>query len=246
MMEDLDDNIEIFLRPVSEISARMSILLSTGFRLILETDSGEDTDDESYSAETERFERVAWLRATFGEIVTIGEMDMLGTPLGELAEEFAEDHAFDRESALALGWVLGLADQLTGNQEAQQAIEALEEMAPRPWDRSDKLAKRFIPRSEEDVWAERERWYLVRLRGLADDVVAVSERSNLMIDILNEARECGLTVRNGDLDIAGTIFSRLDQDSRETLLGSADAYAKALTWACGLGESWDDVPVDDV
>ncbi|MEJ7839474.1 MAG: hypothetical protein WKF81_11700, partial [Thermomicrobiales bacterium] len=202
MTDSTNDDIEIFLRPVAELSARMSILLSTGFRLVLETDSVEDSDEESYSAETERFERVAWLRATFGDTVAESELDMLGTPVGELSEDVADNHAFDRESALALGWVLGLADQLTGNQSAQVAIEALEDVAPRPWDRGDKLIKRFIPRSEEEVWAERERWYLVRLRGLADDVVSASERSALMTDILNEARECGLTVRNGDLDVA--------------------------------------------
>jgi hypothetical protein len=38
----------------------------------------------------------------------------------------------------------------------------------------------------------------------------------------------------------------LDEDAKIAILATTDAFVHALTWACGLGSSWEDVPLDDL
>lgn len=245
-MAEYDDDIEIVLRPLPDLAARMTILIASGFRLILESGFVQDSEDETYSAETERFEYLSWLRATFDQAISEDERVVLSTPVGELTEVDIDTHAFDSEAGLAIAWTLGLVDTLDLELPPQAAIESLQELVPRPWDRADKLNKRLATRTEEEVWRVRDHWYLIRLRGLCDDIDHPTERMSLMKDILADARLSGFPIRNDDLSIGGTRFSSLTQDAQSVLLGTADAYIKALTWCCGLGTSWDDVPIDEV
>lgn len=240
-----DDDIDIVLRPLPDLTARMSILMASGFRLMLESGFTQDSDDETYSAETERFEYLSWLRATFDDAIGEDEHVAFSTPVGELTEVDADSHAFDNESGLAIAWSLGLVEALDLDLPPHEAIEFIRDLVPRPWDRPDKLNKRLSPRSEEDVWRVRDFWFLIRLRGLCDDIERENERSSLMTDILADARLSSFPIRNDDLSINGNRFSSLTQDAQSVLLGTADAYIKALTWACGLGSSWDDVPIDE-
>lgn len=242
-MTDYDDEIDITLRPAGELMGRLSLLLSTSRRVSFE-DQATDADDEvAYALETDRFELFEWVRKTIPRIPTDTELAHLQTPIGKLSDDLAIEHSTDAEAALALGWVLGLVSNLTFDLPASAETEMLEEIAPKPWDRLDKLSKRLRIRDEATVWAERDKWYLIYLRELADE----SENPEAFhADIVADATEVGLLTKNGDLLIGKVPYSQLDSDFRMVLSGTAEAYVKAFTWACGLGDTWDDVPIDDV
>ena len=243
MTEYDDDEIDITLRPAGELMGRLSLLLSTSRRISFEDQAAEATEDDTYALETDRFELFEWVRKTIPRIPTVGELVHLQTPIGRLSDDLVDQHSTDAEAALALGWILGLVPHLTFDLPATSETELLEELAPKPWDRLDKLAKRLRIKDEAEVWAERDKWYLVFLRELVDE----SERpEEFLADIVADAAEVGFPIRDGDLLVGKVPFSRLDSDFRMVLTGTAEAYVKALTWACGLGETWDEVPIDDI
>jgi hypothetical protein len=242
-MTDIDDEIDVTLRPSEEILGRMTLLFTTSRRVELEERSYDADDDDIYALETDRFEIHEWVKKTFPDIPTPAELNLLGTAVGELDEESTENHATDAESALALGWILGLTDHLGFDVPAVSDIEALAESAPQPWDRPDKLAKLVKVRDEAEAWAERDRWYLVYVRGIVD---SASDRDSILPDLASDAKASGLSVRNNELIIGDENYATLTQDFKTVLTGTAEAYVRALTWACSFGSSWDDVPFDEI
>jgi hypothetical protein len=242
-MTDIDDEIDVTLRPSEEILGRMTLLFTTSRRVELEERSYEADDDDIYALETDRFEIHEWVKKTFPEVPTTDELNLLATAVGELDEQTTENRATDAVSALALGWVLGLTEHLSFDVPAFADIEALAETAPQPWDRPDKLAKLVSVRDEAETWAERERWYLVYIRGVVDPA---SDRDSILPDLASDAMASGLSVRNNELIIGDESYATLTQDFKTVLTGTAEAYVHALTWACGFGSSWEDVPFDEI
>ena len=242
-MTDIDDEIEVNLRAVDEILNRMTLLCATSRRVELEDQSEEANDDDVYALETDRFELHEWVKQTFSTDLIDSELSLLATPVGEFAEQITEDHATDAESALALGWILGLVDHLSFDVPAVADIESLNDIVPQPWDRADNLVKQVRLRDEEEVWSERERWYLVYVRGIVD---SSSDRDLVLPDLASDAAASGLPIRNGELLIGEESYATLTQDFKTVLTGTAEAYVRALTWASGFGTTWDDVPIDDI
>jgi hypothetical protein len=245
-MTDQYDEIDIELRPAGEISRRLTVLLATSRRLELEQDAAEAGNQDLYAVETDRFEISSWIRATQAQAITEAEQSFLRTPAGEASEEQLERHALDSACSVALAWVLGIVPDLGLDAANPATIELLREIGPKPWNAADAFRQAITLREESEVWQQRERFYLLRLRGLLDEVTDAPERRAAIQDVVADAGQLGLPVRDGDLVILAIRFADLDEDTKASVLAAADAYVHALTWACGFGNSWDDVQLDDL
>jgi hypothetical protein len=245
-MSDEYDEIDIDLRSAETISRRLTVLLAIGRRYDLEFEIANVHGQEEYAAETDRFDLYSWIRSTMPGQVTEPELAFLRTPAGRATSRQLDRHAFDSDSAIALGWVLGLVPALTVVPGSQLSADHLRGIAPSPWDSPDAFKESITMRDELIVWEERERLYLVRLRGLLDDVTDPVERREAIEDVLVDAELAEIPTHNKDILVGSSRFADLDVDTKSIALTLTDAYLHALTWACGFGASWEDVPIDDL
>lgn len=241
-MSHIDDTIDIDLRSPEEIAARMTILLATSLRESMEY--GDESEPDAYGSETDRFDLYAWARSTYREFLSPRELDFLAAPAGSPDDDTVLNFAMDGMSALALGWALGLVDTIPTGDRAAVPLEAIRATAPKPWDRADKLLRKLEPRREEDVWRERERWDLRRIRFLLEQVEDDAERQDALADLTTDALGLEMRTTGEDIFIDDRTVADLDDDEFAVIAASIDATVRALTWACGVGGDWDDVSAD--
>jgi hypothetical protein len=242
-MTDNYDEIDINLRPVGEIYARFAALGATAQRVDLEFESDEADEEMIYDLETARFDLSSWSRSALRSTLTASERGLIASAIADTDEETFEGHLFDYAATSALAWVLGIADEIPEPGASTETLAGISSRLPRPWDKLDRVPNRIQLRDEELVWEERERWYLRHFRGLLeqDDSGMLA-----MPDVLADARNLGLGISNDDLLVGSVPYGELGEEERAIVDGYTDACARALTWACGFGTSWDDVPYDDL
>jgi hypothetical protein len=221
----------------------MVALLATSQRE--EMEYADEVGDDGYSVETDRFDLHSWIRATFPDALTPKESAFLWSPIGDPDDTEIEAFMMDAEAAVAIGWTLGLVED--GDLSADHAgrIDHLRSIAPKPWDRADKLRKRIDLRSENAVWTARERWYLRHVRILLEDVDAPHDRADAISDVVADAATLDLDTEDGDILFAGKRLEQLDDEEFAMITSVVDAWTRALTWACSLGGEWDDLAIDE-
>ena len=244
-----EDEVDIELRSPLEIGQRLVALSAIADRQNLEFMLGDAPGDSAYELETDWFDLLAWARRELGEFLLPGEMEILKTPPGSLNLEVLTPATYALEQAVALAWASEIIPDhhvaLPLNEDFHSQHEAVERWRPKPWDVPDRKLRKLSLRSEESVWDERERfatariWWLTSF-GAANDVNETSE--SLWASV----------VENNWEDEASSLFptfdsmQEIDEETRRFLIGSLEEIVRALTWTCGLGTNWDDVPWDDL
>lgn len=244
-VSDLDeDELEINLRPATEVGRRLLVLATLIEHLTLEDAGAADADEQA----ARLFDLREWLRAEeIWPAMTQDEVLLVAGP----APLPADDDPFSLQETIeafaALAWCLHLAEQLEAGVPAN--VDAIIETLPHPWEATAAWLGRLQLRSLDDVAAQREAAELWTWRLLTEaDLYAASaaERDELREVIRateREGRSAGLLPRGGFL-VQGRNISTLNVSERNSLLAAMLARLKTLNWVCGYGERWDDVPLD--
>ncbi len=242
---DDDDSLEITLRPVAEVAARLIALATVVRRAALELDPSGD-------AEGERFDIAAWLREEHvTPLLTEDERRLVETRVGGLDRDVAEDASWRIESVAVLAWAAGLADELPSYELPSPPADVLA-LIPEPWDKVQPFRAEIELRSEEEVAAAREQAELWQWRGqilTAEDgesMAATPEMRQVIREVAADSARAGLFERSisNDFPVAGRPYRNLAEDERALLTDLASERLRALNWLCGFGSSWDDAPTD--
>jgi hypothetical protein len=246
---DGDEEIDINLRPAAEVGRRLVVLATLCRRAFLESAS-DDLDPED-DPETERFDLETWLDDQgLGAEQTIWERQFLNTAVGALAEDEARAGTWNAEALVALGWAVGLIDQMpdpVGPTDPAPVLSA----TPAPWDDPRSWIASIELRPEETVALERERAEIWLWRAEIEDERrqlrgrALSTLESDLREVVRESAEAGLlTSPDADFPVSSRPFHTLDQETIDLVAGVAGVRLHALNWLCGFGTSWDDVPLD--
>lgn len=240
-----DDSLEITLRPVAEVAARLIALATVVRRAALELDPSGD-------AEGERFDIAAWLREEHvTPLLTNEERSLVETRVGGLDRDVAEDASWRIESVAVLAWAAGLTDELPSYELPSPPADVLA-LIPEPWDKVQPFRAEIELRSEEEVAAAREQAELWQWRGqilTAEDgqsLAATPEMRQVIREVAADSARAGLFERSisNDFPVAGRPYRNLAEDERALLTDLASERLRALNWLCGFGSSWDDAPTD--
>jgi hypothetical protein len=99
-------------------------------------------------------------------------------------------------------------------------------------------------RPAEELWEERQRWFLVCLRATINLIDDETERSDALSELLTACAELDLPMKDGDLVILDKPFSSLNVDELDRLTNSAIAFEQALAWVCDVNRGWKETPPD--
>ena len=243
--DEMDDTLEIVLRPPAEVAARLIALATIVRRCALELDPTGD-------AEGDRFDLAAWLREErVTPLLTAGELRIVETRVGGLARDVAEDGSWRVESVAVLAWAAGLTDELPSYDLPAPPADILA-LVPEPWDKVHPFRAAIALRSEEEIAAAREQAELWQWRGelLAPEdgqsLAATPEMRQVIREVAADSARAGLFERpiGNDFPVAGRPYRQLPEDERVLLTDLAAERLRALNWLCGFGASWDDAPTD--
>ncbi|MGH2533776.1 MAG: DUF4272 domain-containing protein [Thermomicrobiales bacterium] len=241
-----DDEIDIELRSLEEISGRLIILASLLRRGHL--DEADDGDD----AARERFDLRHWLiDQNIQRYATDDEGRVLDAPLGALTPADVDDIAVTGESLVALGWAVGLVDVIPPYDRFASPADLLATI-PAPWDAAARFASGLHPRDDDVIAAERERaeLWLWRAEIEAEHLTAGGpERAEIEAVIRDTARDAvaaGLIQihTSHDFALSGQPFRDHSAETREAIAIIAERRLHALNWLCGFGRDWAHVPLD--
>jgi hypothetical protein len=243
--DDLDDSVDITLRPSAEVAVRLVALTAVVRRSMLELDPSGD-------AEGDRFDLAAWLREErLTALLTDEEQRMIETRLGGLPREQAEDAGWRIEAVAVLAWAAGLSDERP-LYHLPAPPDVILSLVPEPWDKVQTFRQSVQLRSEEEIaWAREEaelwRWrgQLERDEGLGG-AAAQAEIRQLVRQVAADSARTGLFERpvGQDFPVAGRPYRDISADEQELLTDIASERLRALNWLCGFGTSWDDTPLD--
>jgi hypothetical protein len=243
-----DDEVEIELREARVVAERCIVLSTLVRRVWLESSIGTASMDE---LETEAFDLREWLRTEdLREELTATERDLLARPIGQLDPESIAAAAWQAEGLATLGWALGLTDLLPPAELGDLMVVVRQ--VPSPWERSASWLSQRELRSEAAIARERERAEIWAWRmGLEPARRAASsqeraEHDAAIREVSQEALAAGLldSVVNDDFAIDNRPLSAVDPADLDKLTALSEERLCALNWLCGLGESWDTVPLD--
>ncbi len=243
--DSIDDTIEINPRPVEDLARRTTLLVTLIRRALLETP--DDTDDtDTFARETDRFELYSWARREFMSIITGDERSVLESPVGELGLNAINWCLSASIPARALLWALNAQHSLSPADTPAAEMDILMGWAPEPWEEFDRLARRNVRRPEEELAQERERWELWYWRATltAEDVQPGETLRDTVAEVARDAERADLiNVVENDFAVEGRPFSLLSPDEQDRAAELAEGYLIALNWVCGIGASWEDVPL---
>ncbi|HEY7031246.1 MAG TPA: DUF4272 domain-containing protein [Thermomicrobiales bacterium] len=244
-----DQEIEINLRPPSEVARRLIALAALCRRAFLESPSGSAELDEAPDAEA--FDLVTWLdEHDLARDLTKEERRLLDTPVGALSRDEMRAGTWNAEALLALGWAGGLLparlDPIAPG-DPQPVLGSV----PSPWSSPAAWIESFDLRSEEEIAGERERAEVWLWRAEIEDERRhlsgrrLAELETDIRDVVRESVESGILRRGAhdDFPVEGRPFRTLQEDRVDLIATIAAVRLHALNWLCGFGSSWDDVPL---
>lgn len=242
---DLDDSIDIQVRPARELFGRAALLAALGRRGLIE----RGIEADPMAAETDRFDLQAWARVELGLWMSPEDLHVLQAPAGSLIDEEVVYCAEALISASTIGWCIG-AFGASGRYLPIISDGAPERdtlaWIPAPWTQLRSRLRLIKVRGDEELARERERWELIVWRmALFDETGHKQDEDAALQDVVAELQKGGLIgTASGDFAREdGTPFRELDQDHQDQLDVEATLRLQALNWVCGFGEDWDDVPL---
>jgi hypothetical protein len=246
-----DESIDINLRSIDEIAARMVVLAAIIRRAMLELPLEEDETEDEFTADGERFDLIAALSTgVFPSITTQAEVIFVSTQVGNAGEESALSVSWQIEALAALAWATGL-EQFLPEPWIQTDPGPLLASIPAPSESLSPFTSSLSLREEETIATERERAELWLWRCAIDEEIIDSqgsERKELLAelkDTVGEAVEsCVLTEGTKDFVVSQRGFGSADAETKALIGEISTQRLQALNWLCGYGSSWDNVPLD--
>ena len=239
-----EDELEINLRPTSEIARRLLVLAALAENLSFADVDGASPDERAASA----FDLREWLRAEeLWPDLTQDEVLLLagGASPGAESDLFSVQETLEAFGALA--WALQIVPRLAADVPAD--IDGVVPELPHPWDSTGKWMQGLALRSLDDIASQRESAELWTWRLLTEDDLreALGGDQEALREVIREAerqgRAAGILPRGG-FRVQGRDISMLNLTERNTVLATSLARLKALNWVCGYGDRWDDVPLN--
>ena len=243
--ESDDDFLDITLRPAAEVAGRLVALAAMVRRSALELDPVGD-------AEGDRFDLAAWLREErVSGLLSADEQRVVGSRVGGLTPEVAEDGSWRIEAVAALAWAGGITDALPPFDQGAQPGPLLD-VLPEPWDKMAPFRALISLRGEDEIAAAREMAELWHWRGRIEEDIAEADAPDVhrLRDVIREvaadAARAGLFERplGGDFVVGKRLFRDLSIDEQRLMTEIAAERLHALNWLCGFGASWEDTPLD--
>ena len=243
--ESDNEFLEITLRSAAEVAGRLIALAAVVRRCALELDPVGD-------AEGDRFDLAAWLREEhLAGLLTADEQRLIGTRVGGLAPEVAEDGSWRIEAVAALAWAGGIIDMLPPFDQGAQPGPLLDTL-PESWDKTALFRARVVLRGEDEIAAAREMAELWHWRGQIEEDIAdaddgaVRQLRDVIREVASDAARAGLFERplGGDFVAGKRLFRDLSPEERQLMTEIAGERLHALNWLCGFGATWDDTPLD--
>jgi hypothetical protein len=246
--EPEDDEIDIELRSPHDVGYRLIALTVLAERLSLEFPPEVLTPESQYERETERFEWYSWAKKELDGYLLPDELIYLKTPGSKSTARQIIDFGYSTEQAVALAWALNIIVgkhlAMSVSEEFIQQFKILDRWRPKPWDRLNRKVRNLKLRSEQVIWDERDRISTARIWWLANSVDTA--QSTGIGNLTDEIRAAGFFENCPDFFPQPQAIAQMDEEVREARISSMGSVVKALTWVCGMGESWDDVPWDDL
>ena len=245
---DLDDDLEITLRPPALVVGRALVLAAVCRRAHLEIapqDLGAD------DPEGERFDLAGWIvEEGLDPAMTANEHRLLKTRLGKVAREEVVAASWHVEGLAALAWTLGLLEA-PPPYDAPVAPGDLLARLPAPWQSTRALRTGATLRPEAEIAFERERAEIWHWRAETASLTAAepAELKNLRAairEVAEEAHAAGLlmAVAGHDFPVRGRPYREASVADREALALVTAERLRALNWLCGFGPDWEHVPLD--
>ncbi|MGI8474938.1 MAG: DUF4272 domain-containing protein [Thermomicrobiales bacterium] len=254
-----DDSLEIEIRPIGSVAARLVVLAAVCRRVYLEEVGGQDEEDDdddgesdSTSPEMDRLDLIAWLADVgFAPEMSHSERSLLAAPVGAMPVEDVRNATWRSQALHALAWSVGLIDSIDPVAEIASVTDLLPRV-PDAWDAPEAFRALLTLRSEDEIAVERERAELWRWRALAAQErrgLRGSEAWELDLVIKQAAHEADAAnlirrTESGDFEVGGIAFGALADESREVVGAVATERLRAFNLLCGFGPDWDSVPLD--
>ena len=239
-----EDEMEINLRPAPDIGRRLLILAALAEYLSFADGTGANPAERASST----FDLREWLRAegiwpdlTQDEVLLFAD----GMPTGAELDQFSVQETV--EALAALAWAVRLLPDLVADHPAN--VDTLIPALPHPWDPAATWLRGLALQPLEEIAAQRESAELWTWRLLTEDdlrdafATEQAELREVIREVEREGRAAGVLPRGG-FRVQGRDISSLNLTERNTLLAASLARLRALNWACGYGDRWDDVPLD--
>lgn len=246
-----DDSIDINLRPVDEVAARMIVLAAVIRRAVLELPLDEDEDEEPDSLDGQRFDLMTALGSgAVATATTPREVAFVTAPIGAPGEQVALAASWEVEALAALAWATGPAAQLPEPWEQVDPGPLLAAIPEPAEDATGFIAALDLAAEEEIAW-ERERAELWAWRCAIDEDLRVTNGSaraellEILRETVAEALESELLpAGDGDFPVRNRPFAAADPETKALIAEISARRLHALNWLCGHGNSWDDVPLN--
>lgn len=249
-LDEIDDFITVELQPRDEVVRRLIILRAFVERSLLEaTAADEDVPEE---VEERRFDLLAELLSTdAAQSIIPEELELLQTPIGEIADDDAAAVLLAAEAYGAIGRACGLIRDLP--------------LPPHPVGSSEDLLQQILLTTPEEIESsvalppEEEaavlletieviHWrvdveYGARLNGGP----LTSEEIESIAAVAQEAESSGLmrTYASGDLQLGHKPVRKWTDDEVETYYVVSLQQRNALEWLCTAGQPWELLAEED-
>jgi hypothetical protein len=246
MTDSVDDSIDIDPRPIEQVAQRAALLITLVRRAFLEAPGDGADHTDSFERETDRFELYSWARREFLDIMTVDERSALASPAGELGADPTDWCLSASVPARALVWSLGGQQALSPVDTPAAESDALVDWAPGPWEDVSRVARSLTRRREVELAAERERWELWYWRATltTEDIHPGDRFDDTVAAVARDAERASLArVVANDFAVHDRPFSSLPSDDQARVAELAEGYLIALNWVCGIGSSWEDIPL---
>lgn len=240
---DVDEHIDIDLRPVAAVAAR-GIIIASLIGLLART-----TDDDDPA--TLVFDLREWLRAErLWDKCTEREQAVFTHPDISLDDPAGIDLESLAEQLTTLGWALSLADPFSGASEF--SLAGLINAIPGPWDKTSPWIAARELRPEPLIAIERERAEIWHWRLEIESYRRVASGQDLdeieqaISEVTSDGMAAGLLAPggNGGFTLDGTPLSAANLPAIASLEAAMRERLRTLNWVCGFGTTWDDVPLE--
>lgn len=243
---DLDE-IDVELRTLEEVRARILILSAMLRRLALENISSNEEGDSVADAFDER----EWLRDQgLARQLTAREAAFLESPVGSIAPEVTREVSWQGEALVALAWAIRASD--TPPIDATSDPRTIMDLVPRPWDATKAWMSdpTFVSEVEAlrqrelaEIWHWRATTELLRREAFPADR---RDYEAAIAEVAAEARTAGFlpALQDSDFPVRGRGIKEISDTEVDELVAVTGQRLRALNWLCGFGSSWDNVPLD--
>lgn len=243
--DDLDDELDIELRPATAVAARAIIVAAVLHRLAMER--AETATDEA----DEAFDLREWLREQrLLDLAAPDERELLERTAGSLTHEEVSRWSWQGEALAALAWALQLAriDPPGVPTDLGTALAHI----PSPWDAAGEWRRQARLQPESTIITERERAELWRWRAVTEAARReatpgeIGDIETAIADVVAEVSSTGIIagVREGDFAVGNQRLRDLAPHDLDDLQAATTERVRALNWLCGFGQTWQDTPVD--